>query len=95
MMTKDDWKKAIDKLMALVGASSMGGKLHQAIKEFHGKPTNKALNLALTCGGCASGMYFLVSKLGPDHLKKDATPPAVKCPHCGHIGNHGYGGVVS
>lgn len=95
MVTRDDWKKAIDRLMAIVGVSSTGGKLYTAISEYHGNPRNKALNLALTCGGCASGIYFGVSRLSSDHLKKESTPPAAKCPHCGHTGDHDYVGVHS
>jgi hypothetical protein len=95
MMTQDDWKKAIDRLMALTGGSAAGGRLYTAIREYHGKPNNKALNLALACGGCTSMIYYAVSKLSENHLRKDTTPPAVKCPLCGHTGNHGYAGVSS
>lgn len=95
MMSQDDWERAIDRLMSLVSVSAGGGRLYTAISEYHGRPQNKALNLALTCGMCTKMIYVGVKNLRSDHLKKDATPPSVTCPHCQHDGDHNYEGVYT
>lgn len=96
MMSKEDWKKVLDDVMAAVGAASSGGALHTAVAAHQGKPTNKKLSIALTCGQCASAMYFGISRIAANHWSKDSTPPAVSCPKdgCGHTGNHKYQGLA-
>jgi hypothetical protein len=95
MMSQEDWKRTLDELMGIVNATGYGASMHRAISEYHGKPYNKKLNIALICGGCGSSIYFAVDRLYHTHLSKTASPPGAKCPKCSHAGEHEYQGVAS
>lgn len=90
MVSKEDWKKAMDAAMTTLGVFSGVGLLHKAIVEHHGNKYNTALNVAMQCGRCSKEIYFGLQNIAASYFQKDAVPPNVTCPHCNHSGTHRY-----
>jgi len=94
MMKKDDWSQALDQLMSFLGVASYGATLHKAVCDYHGRPHNKNLYLALKCGGCTSKIYFAIKKLNAAMFQEYSDLPSVQCPKCRHHGDHRFDAIV-